>query len=210
LDSPKDSHFKLKSLIISEDGQPIDSILAAFSQVKAIKFGEVIKADDMLVWFRLDPFKSSKLQLDWLVKNYKHSKFVVLATIPEPSEAMLAFTSGAKAYVNVYAGINVITQVAEVIESGGNWIGEDMMQFFLASIRQSDAIKVEGESVNLKTILTEREYEVAEVLATGVSNKLIARQLNISERTVKAHVTAIFEKLGIDDRVKLAMLMKKA
>ena len=200
----------MKSLIISDDGQSIDSVVAAFPEVKAVKFGEIVKADGMLIWFRLDPFQSSKLQLDWLLKNYKHSKFVVLATVPDASEAMLAFTSGAKAYVNVYAGNNVIRQVAEVVESGGNWIGEDMMQFFLASIRQSDAIAVEGESVNIQAILTEREFEVAEVLATGASNKLIARQLNISERTVKAHVTGIFEKLGIDDRVKLAMLMKKA
>jgi len=199
----------LKSLIISEDGTSIDSVELAFPNVKLVKFGEVVKADNVLIWFRLDPFKSSKMQLDWLLKNYKHSKFVVLATIPEVSEAMLAFTSGAKAYVNVYAGPNVIKQVAEVVDSGGNWIGEDMMQFFLASIRQADAIQIEGESLNIKTILTDREYEVAEVLATGASNKLIARQLNISERTVKAHVAGIFEKLGIDDRVKIAMLMKK-
>ncbi len=200
----------MKSLIISEDGQSVASIEIAFPKVKAVKFGEVVKADDALIWFRLDPFKSSKLQLDWLVKNYKRNKFVVLATIPDASEAMLAFTTGAKAYINVYAGDNVIRQVAEVVASGGNWIGEDMMQYFLASIRQADAIQVEGDSVNIQSILTEREYEVAEVLATGASNKLIARQLNISERTVKAHVTGIFEKLGIDDRVKLAMLMKKA
>ena len=189
----------MKSLIISEDGQSVASIEIAFPKVKAVKFGEVVKADDALIWFRLDPFKSSKLQLDWLVKNYKRNKFVVLATIPDASEAMLAFTSGAKAYINVYAGDNVIRQVAEVVASGGNWIGEDMMQYFLASIRQADTIQVEGDSVNIQSIL-----------ATGASNKLIARQLNISERTVKAHVTGIFEKLGVDDRVKLAMLMKKA
>ena len=59
----------MKSLIISDDGQSIDSVVAAFPEVKAVKFGEIVKADGMLIWFRLDPFQSSKLQLDWLLKN---------------------------------------------------------------------------------------------------------------------------------------------
>ncbi len=53
--------------------------------------------------------------------------------------------------------------------------------------------------------LTLREREIAELIGNGESNKQIARQLLITERTVKAHVTGIFRKLGVGDRLSLAL-----
>jgi two-component system NarL family response regulator len=55
--------------------------------------------------------------------------------------------------------------------------------------------------------LTRREREIAELIGNGECNKQIARQLTITERTVKAHLTEIFRKLGIADRLKLALLV---
>jgi DNA-binding NarL/FixJ family response regulator len=52
--------------------------------------------------------------------------------------------------------------------------------------------------------LTQRELEVARLIADGASNKEVGRALDISERTVKAHAGAIFEKLGARDRLHLA------
>lgn len=57
--------------------------------------------------------------------------------------------------------------------------------------------------------LTAREYEVARLVHQSANNKLIARALNISERTVKAHLSAIFKKLGVANRVRLALLFKE-
>ncbi len=188
----------------------MSSIIATFGKAQVINFGDCVKATGALIWFRLDPFNPPKPQLEWLTKNYKHEKFVVLATIPEVTEAMLCFKSGAKAYVNIHAGSKTVKQVAEVVKEGGVWIGENLMQFFIATVSQSPAIGVAGESTDVRALLTDREWEVAEVVAGGAPNKVIARQLNISERTVKAHVASIFEKLGINDRLKLAILIKNA
>ena len=55
--------------------------------------------------------------------------------------------------------------------------------------------------------LTEREREVAIAVAQGASNKEIARQLDITERTIKAHVGAILEKLGVRDRLQLSLIV---
>ncbi len=198
----------MKHLIITDDAESASSIITAFGKVEVIKFGDCVKATGSLIWFRLDPFSPPKPQLEWLTKNYKHEKFVVLASIPEVTEAMLCFTSGAKAYVNIHAGPKTIKQVAEVVKEGGVWIGENLMQFFIATVSQSPAIGFEGEPTNVRALLTDREWEVAEVVAGGAPNKVVARQLNISERTVKAHIASIFEKLGINDRLKLAILIK--
>ncbi|MBK7686047.1 MAG: helix-turn-helix transcriptional regulator [Rhodocyclaceae bacterium] len=55
--------------------------------------------------------------------------------------------------------------------------------------------------------LTAREQQVACAVAGGASNKEVARTLNITERTIKAHVSAIFQKLGARDRLHLSLIM---
>ena len=57
--------------------------------------------------------------------------------------------------------------------------------------------------------LTEREYAVAVAVGKGLNNREIAESLGITERTVKAHLTAIFEKLGLRDRVQLALTVNR-
>jgi len=58
--------------------------------------------------------------------------------------------------------------------------------------------------------LTEREAELAWLIAQGKSNKQIARQLDITERTVKAHLNAIYRKTGTSGRLPLALLINKS
>ena len=58
-------------------------------------------------------------------------------------------------------------------------------------------------------ILTEREYEVAMAVGQGLSNREIAEQLGLGERTIKAHLTTTFEKLQVRDRVQLALAVNR-
>src|SRR5439155_26125504 len=53
--------------------------------------------------------------------------------------------------------------------------------------------------------LTERELDVLGLVRTGLSNKLIAHRLEISEKTVKAHLTSIFQRIGVTDRTQAAL-----
>jgi len=57
--------------------------------------------------------------------------------------------------------------------------------------------------------LSPRELEVANMVSTGENNKEIAKQLTISERTVKAHLTSTFKKINVSDRLHLALFMKE-
>ncbi len=54
-------------------------------------------------------------------------------------------------------------------------------------------------------VLTPRERQIIRLIALGASNKEIARQLSITERTVKAHLTNVFQKLGLSTRLQLAI-----
>jgi len=65
-------------------------------------------------------------------------------------------------------------------------------------------VKERGSEVR-KTTLTKREEQVAALVCEGLSNKVIARRLQVSEGTVKAHLHAIFSKLGIESRFRLVV-----
>ncbi|MEV0675206.1 response regulator transcription factor [Actinosynnema sp. NPDC050436] len=56
---------------------------------------------------------------------------------------------------------------------------------------------------------TERETGVAELLTQGMSNRIIARRLDISERTVKNHLNSIFQKLGVADRTQAVIVLMR-
>jgi DNA-binding NarL/FixJ family response regulator len=93
------------------------------------------------------------------------------------------------------------------VTGGGIWLGEDLVQFLIASLTQIKTTNVSPQHNEWRQKVSHREAEVIESVALGASNKVIARQLDISERTVKAHLTTIFEKLSVTDRFKLALLV---
>ena len=100
-----------------------------------------------------------------------------------------------------------LQQIAHVVIDGGIWLGEDLLQFLIASLTQIKTTNVLPQHTEWRQKVSHREAEVIESVALGATNKAIARQLDISERTVKAHLTNIFEKLGVTGRFNLALLV---
>ena len=92
---------------------------------------------------------------------------------------------------------------------GGLWIGEPLMQRLIGATSRIQAASREDGGEEWSKNLTEREKEVASTLAKGASNKEIASALGITERTVKAHITAIFEKLQVRDRLQLSLIVNR-
>lgn len=116
-------------------------------------------------------------------------------------EARLAISWGARGYLHYLAVRSQLLQVAEVVHAGGLWLGPELMRE-LVRIPAPLAEKSKGPSL---AALTPRERSVADAVAAGHTNKEIAKALEITERTVKAHLSAVFEKLHIRDRLQLAL-----
>ncbi len=130
---------------------------------------------------------------------------VALANTPSEGEALQLMNHGAVGYCHVKAAPEQLREVALVVAHGGLWMPPELMQRFVAlSLRVVPAQpRIETELNEL----TSRELMVAEQVAHGASNREIAEALAITERTVKAHLSAIFDKLGVRDRVHLALTM---
>ena len=128
---------------------------------------------------------------------------VVLSNVPDDDEGLSVLEAGAVGYTNALAVPEVLQQIAAVVENGGLWVGPNLLQRLISAMA-TNATRVNSNQLDK---LSTREKEVAVAVATGASNKEIARQLSISERTVKAHLSAAFERLGVRDRLQLSLLI---
>jgi DNA-binding NarL/FixJ family response regulator len=118
---------------------------------------------------------------------------VVVSAVGDPKVMQDAIMGGASAFIPKSAPSLVLVNALRVIVAGGTY----MPTGIVAALRGGAAVPIQGE-------LTLRQRRVLELLSAGLSNKRIARALEISEITVKAHVTAIFRKLGVTNRVQAA------
>lgn len=192
-------------IFLSNDARQRESWCEAFPDLIASRM-EKLPAGGALVWLLLPAGQSATAVIGHLRSMLAGRSLIVLADQPTEDEAMAVLAAGAAAYCNGHAAPEVLQQVATVVENGGVWIGQGLMQRFLAvSARLLPAPA--AEKTAWRTSLTPREQEVAVALAKGASNKEIARQLDITERTVKAHVGATLEKLGARDRLQLSLII---
>lgn len=100
-------------------------------------------------------------------------------------------------------------KIVDVVLKGGVWVSRQALPEMLNFLRQAAVRKPPPEAGNKLAVLTAREREIATYVAEGAANKVIAKRLGLSDLTVKAHLTAIFRKLGVSSRVQLAVLLNE-
>ena len=138
-----------------------------------------------------------------ILQNEK-MRVIAASSSPNDDEAIQALDAGCVAYCHAFSNASTLKQVQEVVDAGHVWIGKSLMQRLLHSVNQV----VTAPSIRENTWgegLTQREIEVAILAANGASNNAISVQCRISERTVKAHLSAVFDKLNLTDRLQLAL-----
>lgn len=167
--------------------------------------GKICDEANAIVWCRCRNGES----LGDVLRDIKfpaNARVVVLADTPDEQFVTEALALGAVGCCNSYAAAEVIRQVATVVENGGVWIGRSLL---LNLVKSTGRILADNNG-RIRTsgdlgVLSDREMQVALKVGAGASNKEIAVQLSITERTVKAHLSAIFEKLDIRDRLQLSL-----
>lgn len=199
-------------LFVSSSGQALSRWIEAFPRLQCFKFGAGLPARDTksLVWLRLDPDQPASAQVDTLLAKLPGVLLVVLADQPDDNQALSLFSAGIRGYCNAHSAPANLRQVAQVVQAGGLWIGPSLMSRLLVATSKALAVTPSPAAATPDprlANLTPRELEVASLIAGGASNKEVGRAMNISERTVKAHAGAIFEKLGARDRLHLALIV---
>jgi len=134
------------------------------------------------------------------------ARVVVLSNAPSQDEAVNVLSVGVLGYCHAYSSAKVFVQVRSVVVNGSVWVGSEMLQYRIATSRRIVSESSENVAKRLAK-LTTREQQVAKQVSEGLSNKEIAQNLNITERTVKAHISASFITLGVKDRLQLALIL---
>jgi len=147
--------------------------------------------------------------IDRIIAIDESIPIVCMVPFPKDEEAFALLARGARGYCHVAAAASQLRLVANTVGNGGFWLPTTLMRRVMQSAGGLVAKSASARSVSLEE-LTKREAQVAQAVADGCSNREIAERLNISERTVKARLTSVFQKLNVRDRVQLALLMRGA
>jgi DNA-binding NarL/FixJ family response regulator len=136
-----------------------------------------------------------------------HLSVIALSSEPNDDEGIATMDAGASGYCHAYANEATLQQVVSVVASGELWVGRSLLTRLLKGVDRNLASMpaLRARTPDWRNALTEREAEVAAMASQGASNLGIAEVLGITERTVKAHLTSIFEKLDVADRLQLAL-----
>ena len=126
--------------------------------------------------------------------------------VPEEMELRM-FLAGARGFCNIDIDVAKISDVFAAVERGQLWMRRSLVSRLLDEMRANTPPDPGAKALPLRSLLalTPREREIATLVGLGKSNKQIANSLAITERTVKAHLSEIFRKLSIGDRLTLAL-----
>ncbi len=205
----------MQDIFISPLQNALVSWVEAFPKAKVTAFvladpTKVQKEADVVFWLHMNEDRQEWLAntISLIQKKYKNAKIAVLANAPNQAEALHVMSLGVLAYSHAYSPAKVLSEIKMVIINGGVWMGQDLLKRLIEVSTNLAGNQAELVNQHLK-LLTKREKEVAIEAAKGLSNKEIARILNITERTVKAHLSSTFERLGAKDRLHLALMLNK-
>ncbi|HET6986526.1 MAG TPA: response regulator transcription factor [Kribbella sp.] len=120
---------------------------------------------------------------------------LVLTSFSDQARILDALQAGAEGYLLKHSEPEVILTGVREIVAGGSPLDPKAARVLLTNRR----------SPGPDTKLTDREQEVLDMVGAGLPNKTIARRLGISERTVKAHLTNVYQRLGVTDRTQAAL-----
>ncbi len=196
----------MQSLFISPSHIQSPRWRQAFPSAQLITAEEELPVDmrGLILWVYLDGASSLDFIPSWVNAG---AKVVVLAQLESSSQAKESLEYGASGYLHYLASVPVLEQVSQVVALGGLWLGVDLMrQLVLAT---SNILKPQSVSKYM-ALLSPREQDVAKAVAVGKTNKEVAKMLQITERTVKAHLSAVFEKLNARDRLHLVLLLSES
>ena len=164
------------------------------------------ESSQQLYLLHLSSMKSAGFE--WMLKQVsaRPVKVAVCSDLPGVGEMLECVRLGARAYCNSHMAATHYRQMLRLLDQGQSWFPPHMLEetFRLAQ----RAIQPEPSS-DLLHRLTDREREIALAVSEGKSNRQVAELHTISEATVKSHLSSVFKKLEIKDRVGLVLLLKQ-
>ncbi|WP_132143816.1 response regulator transcription factor [Luteibacter rhizovicinus] len=136
--------------------------------------------------------------------QYPGVAVLVVSAHDEPRLVRRVLDHGAAGFIPKSADPKQIAEAVRTVLDCGRWLPPDLAR----AIAALPADTADSALAAKLARLTEQQFRVLSLLSEGLLNKQIADRLSVQERTVKAHVTAVFEKLGVRNRTQASVLLR--
>ena len=189
----------LKALLKLED--TLQVVGEADNGQTAINLVEALQPDVVLMDIRM-PVMDGVAATREICQRFPETKVVVLTTFDDNQYLTQALQYGAAGYLLKDTPPEELAQAIQAVHKGYTQLGPGLGKKVMAQIRNPSPNPPPGWQE-----LTPREQEILQLIATGASNREIAQELHITEKTVKNHVTNILSRLNLRDRTQAAILV---
>ncbi len=191
----------LRKLIESQPGMCVTGESSV--GVEVVRLARELKPDILLLDLAL-PRRSGFQVLKDLAGLASQIRTLVLAAAVEESSILEAFYLGAHGIVLKGSPREVLLKSIRSVIAGQYWLDNESVSIVIEALRKSPPSQ-NGATCGKDYGLTPSELKIVGKIANGSSNKEMGQEFRISERTVKHHLTNIFDKLGISSRLELAV-----
>ena len=177
------------------------------------KVVERMKPDIMLLDLKM-PKGDAVQNLLEIAARSPATRVMILTAFSDEENVLNAAKGGAKGYVPKGVPSATLVQAIKIVHNGGIWIDKEVPSWetfeeiaLAQSQAQSQARDLSPQLDESIKALTKRELEILRLVAEGLTNEEIGKKIFISEKTVKTHLTNIFDKLKVNNRFKAALLL---
>jgi len=177
------------------------------------KVVERMKPDIMLLDLKM-PKGDAVQNLLEIAARSPATRVMILTAFSDEESVLNAAKGGAKGYVPKGVPSATLVQAIKIVHNGGIWIDKEVPSWETfeeiaqaQSQAQSQMRDVAPEVNDSIKALTKRELEILRLVAEGLTNDEIGKKIFISEKTVKTHLTNIFDKLKVNNRFKAALML---
>ncbi|MET0532735.1 MAG: response regulator transcription factor [Steroidobacter sp.] len=209
----------MKRAVLIADDHPLFRDALKLAVAQAVPGAQIIEADSVHSLFAaLESHPDPELLLldlnmpgaqgfNALVQARAHFPAVPIVVISAREDRHImhrALGHGAAAFVPKSASIDLIVGALRTVLSGDTWLPPSAAQDASLTLDEGEA-----EATSRLAALTPQQFRVLSMLSAGLLNKQIAAELGVSEATVKAHMSAVMQKLGVSNRTQAVLLAQK-
>jgi len=200
----EDNRLLREGLTAMLNEQPDIKVVAAFGNGSdaVLKATQELKPQIILLDLGLKGQNSLRL-VEWVKKESSETKVIVMDLIPAEADIVEFVREGASGFLLKDATFDDFLRTIRSVAAGANVLPPSLTGSLFSQIVEQ--VVGQGKIDLIASVrMTKRERDVIDLIAEGLSNKEIARQLNIATYTVKSHVHNILEKLALHTRLQVA------
>ena len=185
------------------EGQPGFRVIGeAADGIEALERAKALKPDVLLLDLAMPRMNGLEV-LKELGETVEEVRTVLLTAAIEREETVQALRLGARGVVLKESATQLLYKCIRAVMSNELWVGHERIGDLLRTLRELE--REPSRDATPASRLTRRELQVISAIVDGAGNKDIGTSLGLSEQTVKNHLSHIFDKLGVSNRLELAL-----